>query len=562
MASETPSHVAPDTLESRVIVLPSTRADGLAMAKVFGANGILFTVCANMAELCSAQRAGAGLLIVCEEAVLADGPELLRSVAEQPVWSDLPILVLSSSGRERAALTELLQRLGNVSVVERPIRTSTLLSLVRSGLRARARQHQVREYLAQQRRNQEIVHRSAESERAAREEAERASRTKDEFLATLSHELRTPLNAVLGWAHLLRNSPGLSHDAMNGLTVIERNARAQAQIIEDLLDMSSIISGKVRLDMRRLDLAAVINATVETIRPSAQAKGIALEMTLDPLAGPATGDPNRLQQVCWNLLANAVKFTPAGGRIKVALARVDSHLQIEVGDDGEGIDPAFLPHVFDRFRQADPSSTRRHGGLGLGLSICKQLIELHGGSIAAKSAGKGLGSTFRVMLPVTATFEDAHEPQVSREHTARATDLPALENALNRDLSGIKVLVVDDEADAGSLIQRLLQDCSATVTTASSAVEAIKMLMHEAPDVLISDIGMPAEDGYGLIRRVRALSERHATIPAIALTAYARMEDRAKAMQAGFQTHLSKPVDPGELVAMVQSLVRRPDAKD
>lgn len=562
MSCETPAAIAADTLESRVIVLPPTRADGLAMGKVFGANRILFTVCANMPELCAAQRAGAGLLIVCEEALLADSSELLRSVAEQPVWSDLPILVLSSSGRETVALAELMQRLGNVSVIERPIRTSTLLSLVRSGLRARARQYQVREYLAQQRRNQEMVRQSAESERAAREEAERASRTKDEFLATLSHELRTPLNAVLGWTHLLRNSNGLSGDAMNGLTVIERNARAQAQIIEDLLDMSSIISGKVRLDMQQLDLAAVINATVETIRPSAQAKGIGLEMTLDPMAGPATGDPNRLQQVCWNLLTNAVKFTPAGGSIRVTLARVDSHLEIEVSDDGEGIDPAFLPYVFDRFRQADPSSTRRHGGLGLGLSICKQLIELHGGLIDALSAGKGLGSVFRVVLPVAAALEDAHEPRIARGHPAAATDLPGLQDAPNSDLRGIKVLVVDDEADAGSLIQRLLQDCSATVATASSAVEAIKMLMRETPDVLISDIGMPAEDGYGLIRRVRALSDRHSTIPAIALTAYARMEDRAKAIQAGFQTHLSKPVDPGELVAMVQSLVRRNDAKD
>ena len=532
------------------------------MGNLFGANRILFTICASMPEVCAEQRAGAGLLIICEEALLTDSAELLRSVAEQPVWSDLPILVLSRAGRETIALAALMGHMGNVSVVERPIRTSTLLSLVRSALRARTRQYQVREYLAQQRRHQETIRRSAEAERAAREEAERAGRTKDEFLATLSHELRTPLNAVLGWTQVLRKAAGLPADVMNGLAVIERNARAQAQIIEDLLDMSSIISGKVRLDVQRLDLAAVVNATVETIRPSAQAKGISLQVAFDPMAGAMTGDPNRLQQVCWNLLTNAVKFAFAGGRIGITLARVGSHLQLEVSDDGEGIDPAFLPYVFDRFRQADPSSTRRHGGLGLGLSICKQLVELHGGAIEAESAGKGQGSTFRVRLPVAAIAGDAQEPQIAPETPPVAAGLPVLEDAPHGDLRGIKVLVVDDEPDAGSLIQRLLQDCHATVTTASSAVEAIRILQREAPDVLISDIGMPAEDGYGLMRRVRALSDRHSAIPAIALTAYARMEDRDKALQAGFQRHLSKPVDRSELVATVQSLARPSAVKD
>lgn len=563
MASEDLARGTPDGRESRVIVLPSTRADGLAMGKLFGANGVPFTVCASMTELCAAQREGAGLLTICEEAVLADGAELLRCVAEQPVWSDLPILVLSRSGRETGAMAELVERLGNVSVVERPIRTSTLLSLVRSGLRARARQYQVREHLAQQRRSQETIRQSADSERAAREEAERASRMKDEFLATLSHELRTPLNAVLGWTQVLRKSPGLSGEAVNALAVIERNARAQAQIIADLLDMSSIISGKVRLDAQRLDLAAVINATVETIRPSAQAKRINLEVVLDPMAGAARGDPDRLQQVCWNLLTNAVKFTHKGGRIRITLLPTGSHLQLEVSDDGEGIDPAFLPYVFDRFRQADPSSTRRHGGLGLGLSIVKQLVELHGGSISAESAGKGLGSTFRVTLPALATPGDAPgPPQVAREQPAPPAHSAALEDAPSCNLNGLRVLVVDDEPDAGFLIQRLLQDCNATVATASSAGEAIEMLLRETPDLLISDIGMPTEDGYGLIRRMRTLSAGHAAIPAIALTAYARKEDRAKAMEAGFQLHLAKPVDPHELMAMVQSLTHGSAMKD
>ncbi len=538
--------------------MPSTRADGLAMGKLFGANEIQYAICANMPQLCAGQRDGAGLLIICEEAVTADSAELLRCVAFQPVWSDLPILVLSPSGRESMVLSELVVRLGNVGVVERPVRTSTLLSLVRSSLRARERQYQVRRYLSQQEQAQKAIRESVESERAARGEAERASRIKDEFLATLSHELRTPLSAVLGWTHVLLSSQSLTSDAVKGLTVIERNARAQTKIIEDLLDMSSIVSGKVRLDVQRVDLASVINATIETIKPGLQAKGINLELMLDEEPNPVQGDPNRLQQVLWNLLTNAMKFTPKGGQIVISLRRVNAHLEVEVRDDGEGIDPAFLAHVFDRFRQADPSSTRRHGGLGLGLSIVKQLVELHGGTISAASAGKGLGSAFCIALPVMTGFEQAQQPQFEHAHPP-----PSIEQFdPETDLGGIKVLVVDDEPDARALIKRLLHDCHARVTTAASAHEALEALRQETPDVLISDIGMPGEDGYGLMRCVRALSDGHSTIPAIALTAYARTEDRLKAINAGFQLHLSKPVKPAELLTMVHSLARRPAAKD
>jgi CheY-like chemotaxis protein/nitrogen-specific signal transduction histidine kinase len=396
-----------------------------------------------------------------------------------------------------------------------------------------------------------------DSERAARSQAERASRTKDEFLATLSHELRTPLNAILGWTQLLRKSRDLPADAVNALTVIERNARAQVQIIEDLLDMSSIISGKVRLDVQRLDLASVVEATIETVRPAALAKSIRLHVILDPLAGPVRGDPNRLQQVLWNLLTNSMKFTPREGRVSVTLSRVNSHLELEVADSGEGIDPAFLPHVFDRFRQADSTTSRRHGGLGLGLSIVKQLVEMHGGSISAKSAGPRMGATFRVSLPLMASVDDSLESDVARHHPRRSAGLPKIEEP-PADLSGLKVLVVDDEPDARSLIQRVLEDCRASVVTAASADEAVRILEHEAPDVLISDVGMPGEDGYSLIRRVRLLTDGNAHVPAIALTAYARTEDRVKAIQAGFQLHLSKPVEAMELIAMVESLVRRP----
>jgi CheY-like chemotaxis protein len=322
--------------------------------------------------------------------------------------------------------------------------------------------------------------------------------------------------------------------------------------------MSSIISGKVRLDVQRLDLASIVEAAIETVRPVALAKGIRLHVVLDPLAGPVRGDPNRLQQVFWNLLVNAMKFTPRDGRVTVTLERVDSHLEVEIADNGEGIDPTFLPHVFDRFRQADSSTARRHGGLGLGLSIVKQLVELHGGAISAQSAGRDLGSTFRINLPLMATVEDASETDASRQHPKRSASIPTIAEIAPSDLTGFKVLVVDDEPDARSLIQRLLQDCHAIVVTAGSAEEAVQVLLRDTPDVLVSDIGMPGEDGYMLMRRIRSMADPQGVIPAIALTAYARIEDRVKAIHAGFQLHLSKPVEPVELVAMVQSLAKRP----
>jgi PAS domain S-box-containing protein len=392
------------------------------------------------------------------------------------------------------------------------------------------------------------------SEQAARSEAERASRMKDEFLATLSHELRTPLNAILGWSQILAHGTKDEADLAEGLRVIERNARAQTQIIEDLLDMSRIISGKVRLDVQRLDLAAVVRGAIETTKPAADAKGVRLQAVLDPHAGPVSGDPARLQQVMWNLLSNAVKFTPRGGRVQVLLERVNSHLEVSVIDTGEGIRPEFLPYAFDRFRQADSTTTRRHGGLGLGLSIVKQLVELHGGSIRVKSAGLGHGSTFIVALPLTVIHPEP-DTDVERHHPRAATAGP-------RDtcvqIAGVKVLVVDDEADARALVKRLLEDCGAEVVTAGSAAEALELVGAEKPDVLLTDIGMPDADGYSLIRRVRALGPEHGgQVPAAALTAYARAEDRVKAVLAGFQMHLAKPVEPTELIATVAGLAGR-----
>jgi PAS domain S-box-containing protein len=412
-----------------------------------------------------------------------------------------------------------------------------------------------------QRRLQEELHHLAaerqsllDAERVARREAEHASRMKDEFLTTLSHELRTPLNAILGWSQMLRRGPLDDEDFTQGIATIERNARAQAQIIEDLLDMSRIVSGKVRLEVQRIDLSPIVQAAVDTVKPAAEAKNVRLQVVLDPLAGPVSGDPNRLQQVLWNLLTNAVKFTPKGGRIQVLLERVDSHLEVNVIDSGEGISPEFLPYVFDRFRQADASTTRRHGGLGLGLAIVKQLVELHGGNIRVKSRGVGQGSTFTVLLPILPLPEKLDQTDERRHPLAVGTEMTA---AVCAPITGLRILVVDDEPDARVLMKRLLEQCGATVLLAGSGSEATEILRNERPDVLVSDIGMPEEDGYTLMRRVRALASEHGgATPAVALTAYARAEDRMKAVMAGFQHHVAKPVEPAELITMIASLAQ------
>jgi PAS domain S-box-containing protein len=389
-----------------------------------------------------------------------------------------------------------------------------------------------------------------ESERIARGDAERASRLKDEFLATVSHELRTPLNAILGWSQLLDADSG-PDDLEQGLDTIQRNARAQAQLIEDLLDMSRIISGKVRLDVQPTDMAKVMEAAIDSIRLAADAKEIEIRQVLDPFVGTVSGDPSRLQQVIWNLLTNAIKFTPKGGKVDVILERVNSHLEITVHDNGIGIAPENLPFVFERFRQEDASTTRAHGGLGLGLSIVKQLVELHGGTVRAKSAGKGAGATFIVCLPKSPIRVDEN-----REHPT--TSASSILDVGNVDLSGVKVLVVDDESDALTLIDRVLRQCGADVHTAASSAEGLAQLRAERPHVLVSDIGMPVVDGYQFIREVRSLGDAAGGgTPAIALTAFARSEDRMRAMLAGYQVHVAKPIDPQELAVTVQSLSRR-----
>lgn len=389
------------------------------------------------------------------------------------------------------------------------------------------------------------------------DELREANRLKDEFLSTLSHELRTPLTSILGWANLLRAGQLDEKTAARALETIQRNARSQVQLIDDLLDVSRIITGKLRLDVHLIELSHVVGAAVDAVRPAAEAKNIRLQVLLDPQAGPVSGDSDRLQQVVWNLLTNAVKFTPKGGRVQVRLERINSHVEITVSDTGRGIDPEFLPHVFDRFRQADQTSTRAHGGLGLGLSIVQQLVELHGGTVHAESAGAGRGATFVVQLPVMVS---RRQPELRERRHPTAGGTAPLE--CPPQLTGLRVLVVDDEEDARELLSAVLERCGSEVTTAGSVAEALERYQRAPPDVLLSDIGMPEEDGYDLIRRVRSLEAAAGggRIPAIALTAYARVEDRVRALNAGYQVHVPKPIEPVELVAMVASLAGRTGA--
>jgi len=381
---------------------------------------------------------------------------------------------------------------------------------------------------------------------ASRLEALQASQLKDEFLATLSHELRTPMTPILGWAQILQRSSNDPAKVLQAAEVIERNARAQNRIVDDLLDMSRIISGKVRLDVRLTDLGAVVDAALDTVAAAAQARGIVLEKDLEPGMPRVRADPHRLQQVLWNLLSNAIKFTGSGGQVCVLARRVGANVELAVRDTGQGIAAGFLPYVFERFRQADSSNTRQHAGLGLGLAIVKELVELHGGSVRAESAGRGLGSTFTVRLPLA--DETLAAP-------ALHTPMPAT-RAAGGSLVGLELMLVDDERDARTLVEDILRGAGARVVSAASAREALDKFTVSAPDALLSDIGMPEENGYDLIRRIRALPiESGGGVPAIALTAFARPEDRSRALAAGFQMHLTKPVEQDELLAAVASLL-------
>ena len=400
----------------------------------------------------------------------------------------------------------------------------------------------------------------AEAERAAAEnerlykQAEESSRLKEEFLATISHELRTPLSAILGWARMLRLGQLSPENSAKALDTIERNARAQSQLVDDLLDVSRIITGKLRMDVRPADPNSFIDAAVESVQPAADAKGVRVQKVIDTAAISIPGDPVRLQQVVWNLLSNAIKFTPRGGRVQIRSERVNSHLEIVVSDTGQGIASEFLPHVFDRFRQADQKTSRQHGGMGLGLSIVRHLVEMHGGTVRANSDGEGKGATFTVMLPIAPLYQV--DASGGRVHPGARDLLPPHDSADRLD--GLRILAVDDEPDTRELLKQGLEFLGAKVKVVSSAAEALDSLRGNVPDILISDIGMPGTDGYALIKQVRALPpDRGGKVPAIALTAYTRVEDRLQALRAGYDMHVPKPVELAELVAVAASVSRR-----
>ena len=483
---------------------------------------------------------------------LASAVEVIRTgkPAIVPMISD-EVLVAAAAGDDE--LLRLVRSLGLVSYVCLPLMVhgSTLGALTFATAESgRQYDDDAIRFL------QDVASRAALALDNARsyEQLQAANRMKDEFLATLSHELRTPLNAILGYARMLRAGMLKDEKRDNALDTLERNATSLTQIVEDVLDVSRIAAGKIRLNVQSLDLPVVMHDALATVMPAAEAKGVRIQSIVEPDIGPVSGDPERLQQVMWNLLSNAVKFTPRGGRVQVRLQRVNSHIEISVSDSGVGIREDFLPHLFERFRQADSTTTRAHGGLGLGLAIARQIVELHGGTIHALSGGEGKCATFRIELPVmivhSAVVVDA-EPRVHPRTQVRVT--PMHDHAL----SDVRVLAVDDDADALTLVREILETAGAQVFTAASAPAALAVLEEQSPDVLISDLSMPGMDGFELIQRVRTLTNEKKDIPAAALTAYARSEDRARALRTGFEMHLAKPIDPSELIAAVVSLARR-----
>jgi len=461
----------------------------------------------------------------------ADGLQVLRSIRSAGLRT--PVIALTGQGDEQTAVE--LMKAGAADYMGKGQLSPERLS--------RSLRHAMALFRSEEARRQLL-----EREKAAREDAQAANRAKDEFLATLSHELRTPLNAILGWVRLM-GSGNLDQPTMQrAIEIIERNTRLQAQLIEDLLDVSRIISGKLRLDLRPAALSSVVEAAIEAVRPTADAKHITLEFHATAASDNVLVDHGRMQQVVWNLLSNALKFTPEYGRVTLELSATESTLSLHVKDTGAGINPAFLPYVFDRFRQEDAATTRAHGGLGLGLSIVRHLVELHGGHVTAESDGEGRGATFAVHLPL------AKSSTLATDYAAATTaldDLPSLD--------GVHVLLVEDEQDARTLTTTLLERQGARVTAAANAREAVAALEREVPDVLLSDIAMPEMDGYALIRLVRQ-NERWAGVPAAALTAFVSPTDRGKALLAGFDTHVPKPVEPSELMAVVAALADRRSA--
>jgi signal transduction histidine kinase/CheY-like chemotaxis protein len=523
----------------RALVLAPTGRDGALSRDMLRSDGIDAQVCDTMDELASTNLEDVGALLVAEEALTPTAIQQLTDVLDrQPPWSDIPLVLVvgadfSSSG---VRSMNILGSLRNAMVLERPVRRLILTRTLEIALRARRRQWELQAYLDER------------TDLLRREQL--ANRMKDEFLMTVSHELRTPLTAIYGWARMLATGTIRDEQRQRAIEVIERNAHAQTQLVNDLLDVSRAISGKVRLDVRPMDLEALVAAVIESVRPTADARHIHIEFGYDAASARIVADRERLQQVIWNLLSNAIKFTPAGGRIDVRLRRLESQVQLSVSDTGRGIEPDFLPYVFDRFRQGDAGTTRQHGGLGLGLAIVRHLVELHGGTVNVESEGLGRGASFHIRLPAPIGRTDFMDGRRLHQNAGGGEKTNTLED--------IRILVVDDEPETRELLCTVVENAGAEVRGAASAHDALTVLRAWSPDVLLSDIEMPYEDGYVLMEQIATLglAANHRPI-AVAVTAHSRPEDRLKAVEAGFQWHLPKPIEPSELVAVVASLTGR-----
>jgi signal transduction histidine kinase len=523
-----------------ILVVDDDAAKRYVVSRILRAAGFEIVEAEDATSALALARSNPDLLILDVKLPDGSGHDVCRELKSRPETASILVLQVSSScatGPDRVAGLES----GADAYLTHPIEAQELIATVRALLRIRRAEQERSELFAR--------------EQAARQEADRANRLKDEFLATISHELRTPLNAILGWVQLLRGGRLDPEARERALETIERNARAQSELVEDLLDMSRIISGKLNLDVSDVDLGRVIGEAVEAVRLAADAKAIHLSAEADPSLGRVRGDPTRLQQVVWNLLANAIKFTPRGGRVSVRATRTNGNAEILVSDNGRGIPSEFLPHVFERFRQAESSTRRAQGGIGLGLAIVRQLVESHGGTVRAESEGTDRGATFIVSLPRDAVITS--RVRAESEGPPRATPPRPLASA-NPSLAGIKVLVVDDERDAREFTATVLRHAGADVAEADSAEAALHALGEIVPDVILCDIAMPDRDGFDLIAAIRQLPPPRRDIPMAALTAYAKSEDRNRVLDAGFRVHLAKPLDPADITAVVGELARGP----
>jgi signal transduction histidine kinase len=537
-----------------VLIVDDTPANLIALAAVLKPLGVRLVEAHSGAEaIACVGKENFAVVLLDVQMPGMDGFEVARHLRRTPDGQELPIIFLTAIYRDEAFSRQGYAS-GAADYITKPFDADVLRARVKAFVdlfqqRERLRVTEVSERTRERDQALEQLAVLLERERIARRQAEIANHAKDEFLATVSHELRTPLNAILGWTVIARQQ-GKATDLDRALATIERNARAQVRIIEDMLDVSRIISGKLRLEIVRVKVADSIDGAMQAVRPAAHAKDVQLIAKVDSTIGTIEADADRLQQVVWNLLSNALKFTSKGGSVEISATRSESDVVIRVTDTGQGIRPEFLPHLFEPFRQADGSTTRRQGGLGLGLAIARQLVHAHGGQITAQSDGEGMGASFTIRLPARAVTS---LPPEGARVTAPGDAPEVVADEIRLD--GLHVLVVDDEEDARSLLECLLAQKGAIVASASSAEEATRLLGRHRTDVIVSDIGMPGVDGYTLIRKIRALPhDRGGRTPAIALTAYARSEDRERAFSAGFQAHLSKPIDAGRLLALIANL--------